>query len=152
MIAEQAHANEPYVRTYALGLGGFNLDAIALAGGTHKAYQIDEGDLANSFASALRNVANSRLACEYALPPPPAGNQKLDLQKVQVTYTTADGETEEIPSIPALSSCADVDNGGWYYDNPTDPTSIAVCPCTCTRFDAGRVDVRVGCKPRIGVR
>jgi hypothetical protein len=151
-IAEEAHLNAPYVRTYAVGIGGFNLDAIALAGGTHHAFNLDEGDLAKSFADALGNVANTRLACEYALPPPPAGNQKLDLAKVQVTYTTAGGDSEEIPSIPGLSSCGDVDNGGWFYDNPADPTSIAVCPCTCARFDAGRVDVRVGCKPRIGVR
>jgi hypothetical protein len=151
-IAEQAHSTAPYVRTYALGIGGFNLDAIALAGGTHHAYKIDDGDLVNSFAAALGNVSNSRLACEYALPPPPAGNQKLDLQKVQVTYTTAGGDTEEIPSVPGLASCSDAANGGWYYDDPTEPTNISVCPCTCARFDAGRVDVRVGCKPRIGVR
>ena len=151
-IAQEAHENAPYVRTYALGIGGFNLDAIALAGGTHHSYKIDDGDLVKSFASALGNVSNSKLACEYALPPPPAGNQTLDPQKVQVTYTTADGETEEIPSVPGLASCAQADNGGWYYDDATAPTSISVCPCTCTRFDAGRVDVRVGCKPRIGVR
>jgi hypothetical protein len=153
-MAEQAHTNAPYVRTYVIGLGAdFNLDAIAQAGGTHAAFKVDEGDIAGSFVSALHNVANTKLACEYALPPAPDGSKKLDLTRVQVTYTTGAGDvTEEIPSVPSLASCGQVENGGWYYDNASNPTSILVCPCTCTRFDAGRVDVRVGCKPTIGIR
>ncbi|HEV8550643.1 MAG TPA: hypothetical protein VGQ57_16470, partial [Polyangiaceae bacterium] len=59
---------------------------------------------------------------------------------------------EEIPALPGPASCSEAKNGGWYYDDPSAPTSILVCPCTCARFGAGRVDVRVGCKPRIGVR
>jgi hypothetical protein len=153
-IAEQAHLMKPYVRTYVIGLGGDdNLDSIAQQGGTHSAFKVDEGDISTSFVSALHNVTNSELSCEYALPPPPSTSQKLDLAKVQVTYTLAsDGTTEEIPAIPGIASCANSANGGWYYDVPDDPTSIEVCPCTCARFDAGRVDVRVGCKPRIGPR
>ena len=153
-LAEQAHLNKPYVRTYVIGLGGDdNLDAIAQRGGTHAAFKVDEGDISASFVNALHNVTNSELSCEYALPPPPSSSQKLDLGKVQVTYTLAsDGTTEEIPAIPGIDSCAKAANGGWYYDVPDDPTSIEVCPCTCARFDAGRVDVRVGCKPRIGPR
>jgi len=153
-IAEQAHLEEPYIRTYVIGLAAdFNLDAVALAGGTRKSFLVDEKtDVAESFASVLRNVANSKLACEYALPPSNDPTMKLDYEKVQVTYTTADGQTEEIPSVPSIDGCAQTANGGWYYDNLANPTSIKVCPCTCTRFDAGRVDVRVGCKPRVGVR
>ena len=153
-LAQQAHMNKPYVRTYVIGLGGdYNLDAIAVGGGTHAAFKVDEGDISTSFVSALHNVADTALACEYALPPAPSSNQKLDLGKVQVTYTPAgDAPTEEIPAIPSIASCTDATNGGWYYDNPDDPTSIEVCPCTCSRFGAGRVDVRVGCKPRIGPR
>jgi hypothetical protein len=153
-LAEQAHMNTPYVRTYVIGLGGdFNLDAIALSGGTHAAFKVDEGDISGSFSAALHNVANTKLDCEYALPPPPAGNQKLDLTRVQVIYSTAgDASTEEIPAISGIAACANSPNGGWYYDNPSDPMSIMVCPCTCSRFDAGRVDVRVGCRPAVGPR
>ena len=154
MLAKTAHLNAPYVRTYAIGLGGdVNLDAIALAGGTHAAFKVDEGDIGASFVNALHNVANTKIACEYALPPPSDGSQALDTSEVSVTYTTAgDASTEEIPSISSINSCANSPNGGWYYDNPVDPTSIEVCPCTCTRFEAGRVDIRVGCKPIVGPR
>jgi hypothetical protein len=153
-LARDAHLNAPYVRTYAIGLGGdVNLDAIALGGGTHEAFKVDEGDIGGSFVSALHNVANTKIACSYALPPPPDGSQTLDLTRVQVTYTTAgDASTEEIPSISSANQCANAPNGGWYYDNPNDPSSIEVCPCTCSRFEAGRVDIRVGCEPAIGPR
>jgi hypothetical protein len=153
-IAEQAHQNAPYVRTFVIGLGGdFNLDAIALSGGTHAAFKVDEGDISGSFSTALANVTNSKLACEYTLPPPPAGNEKLDLTRVQVIYSTpGDASTEEIPAITGVDACANAPNGGWYYDDPKSPTSILVCPCTCSRFEAGRVDVRVGCRPAVGPR
>ncbi|HSU39378.1 MAG TPA: hypothetical protein VLJ38_07415 [Polyangiaceae bacterium] len=153
-IAEQAHLNAPYVRTYVIGLDAeFNLDAIALSGGTHVAFKVDKGDISGSFSAALHNVANTKLACEYALPPPPAGNQKLDLTRVQVIYSTAgDASNEEIPALSGIDACANSPNGGWYYDNPSAPMSIMVCPCTCARFDAGRVDVRVGCRPAVGPR
>jgi hypothetical protein len=153
-MAELAHENAPFVRTYVIGLGAdFNLNNIALGGGTHEAFIVDEGDFASSFTDALHNVANTKIACEYALPPPPDGSQTLDLEKVQVTYTTAGDETtEEIPALASINGCGVSANGGWYYDNPADPTRILVCPCTCSRFGAGRVDVRVGCRPRIGPR
>jgi hypothetical protein len=153
-IARNAHLNAPYVRTYAIGVGAdVNLDAVALAGGTHKAFTVSDGDIGTSFANALRNVSNSKLACQYALPAPSGGGQTLDLEEVSVTYTTAgDATTEEIPSLAGSSSCANSPNGGWYYDDPVNPSSIEVCPCTCARFDAGRVDVRVGCRPILGPR
>jgi hypothetical protein len=152
-IAENARMTEPNVRTYVIGLdAGFNLDTIAIAGGTNQAFLVDETNISDSFVQALRNASNARLACEYSIPPPPSGSEVVDFTEVQVTYTTAEAETEEIPHIADLEACARNANGGWYYDNPDDPTRIKVCPCTCTRFQAGRVDVRLGCKPKIGLR
>jgi len=71
---------------------------------------------------------------------------------VQVTYTSADESREEVPRISDFSACSRNPNGGWYYDNPAAPTQILVCPCTCSRFEAGRVDVALGCKPSVGIR
>jgi hypothetical protein len=151
--AEAAHLTEPYVRTYVVGLDAeFNLDNIALAGGTLNAFLVDSENVTDSFVSALRNVSNDQLACEYALPPPPSGSQLIDFDEVQVTYTTSEDETEEVPFIVNLEACGRNPNGGWYYDDPANPTRIRVCPCTCSRFQAGRVDVRIGCRPRIGLR
>ncbi|HEY3496535.1 MAG TPA: vWA domain-containing protein [Polyangiaceae bacterium] len=152
-IAESAYLAEASVRTYVVGVDAeFNLNNIAIAGGTNEAFLVDSENVADSFVTALRNVSNSRLACEYNIPPPPSGTQVIDLEEVQVTYTTAEERTEEVPRIQDLEACARNPNGGWYYDDLTNPKRIKVCPCTCARFQAGRVDVRLGCKPKIGLR
>ena len=77
---------------------------------------------------------------------------QIDFEEVQVTYTAGDMSVEEVPRIYDLEACARNPNGGWYYDDPAAPTQIFVCPCTCARFEAGRVDVAVGCRPRVGIR
>lgn len=152
--AKAGYESPEHIRTFVIGVGDvarFNLDNYARAGGTRRAYLTDAGDVTQSFVGALNNVTNRALACEYQLPPPPAG-MKLDPAKVQVIYTPASGGAEEVPSISSLSACAKNANGGWYYDDPNQPSKITVCPCSCARFQAGRVDVRLGCKPRLGLR
>ena len=142
------------IRTFVIGVGDvakFNLDNYARSGGTKSAYLTDAGDVSASFVDALNNITNRALACEYQLPPPPQG-MKLDTTKVQVVYTPASGDAEEVPSITSLSDCAKNPNGGWYYDDADSPSKISVCACTCSRLQAGRVDVRLGCKPRLGLR
>lgn len=152
-LAELAHSEEPYVRTFVIGLAAeFNLDSIARAGGTHEAYRVEAGDPTGSFLAALENVSNSKLACSYEIPDPPVGTMRIDYEEVQVTYTSGDMSREEVPRISDFSACARNPNGGWYYDNAALPTQILVCPCTCSRFGAGRVDVALGCKPSIGIR
>jgi hypothetical protein len=152
--AEAGYKGSGHIRTFVIGVGDvakFNLDNYARAGGTTKAFLTDAGDVTSSFVGALNNISNRKLACEYKIPAPPAG-MKLDTKKVQVIYTPASGGPEEVPRITALSACADNANGGWYYDDPANPTKITVCPCSCARFQAGHVDVRLGCRPRLGIR
>jgi hypothetical protein len=153
-IAEAAHRMEPYVRTYVVGVAAdANLNSIALGGGTNEAFLVDEGNITEDFVDALRNVSTKQLACEYQIPPPPSGSQNVNFNEVQVVYTTGNGaSSEEIPRVGRLEDCARAQNGGWYYDDPADPKQIRVCPCTCSRFQAGSVDIRLGCKPRVGLR
>ena len=152
--AKDGYESPQHIRTFVIGVGDvakFNLDNYARAGGTRKAFLTDAGDITTTFVDALGNISNRDLACEYQIPTPPAG-MKLDPTKVQVVYTPATGSPEEVPSITSLAACANNPNGGWYYDHPADPSKITVCPCTCARFQAGHVDVRLGCKPRLGLR
>jgi hypothetical protein len=152
--AKDGYESAEHIRTFVIGVGDvarFNLDNYARAGGTRKAFLTDAGDVTSSFVAALNNITNRDLACEYQIPAPPAG-MKLDPTKVQVVYTPATGSPEEVPSIESLAACANNPHGGWYYDFPADPTKISVCPCTCAQFQAGHVDVRLGCKPRLGLR
>jgi hypothetical protein len=152
--ARAGYESPEHIRTFVIGVGDvarFNLDNYARAGGSKSAYLTDAGDVTRTFVDALGNITNSALACEYQLPPPPEG-MKLDPAKVQIVYTPSVGGAEEVPSISALADCAKNVNGGWYYDDPEHPSKITVCPCTCSRLQAGRVDVRLGCKPRLGLR
>lgn len=152
--AKAGYESAQHIRTFVIGVGDvakFNLDNYARAGGTGKAFLTDAGDVTQSFVAALGNISNSRLACEYQIPEPPSG-MKLDPKKVQVIYTPGAGSSEEVPKVDSLGACAQSNNGGWYYDDPGNPSKITVCPCTCTRFQAGQVNVRLGCKPRLGIR
>ena len=152
--ARTGYVSPEHIRTFVIGVGDvakFNLDNYARAGGTKSAYLTDAGDVTRTFVDALNNITNRALACEYQLPAPPDG-MKLDTTKVQVLYSPASGVPEEVPSISSLAACAKNPNGGWYYDNADSPSKITVCPCTCARLQAGRVDVRLGCKPRLGLR
>ena len=152
--AQSGYESPEHIRTFVIGVGDvakFNLDNYARAGGSKSAYLTDAGDVTTTFVDALNNITNRALACEYQLPPPPDG-MKLDTTKVQVVYSPASGAPEEVPSISSFSACAKNPNGGWYYDNADSPSKITVCPCTCARLQAGRVDVRLGCKPRLGLR
>lgn len=152
--ARAGYESAEHIRTFVIGVGDvakLNLDNYARAGGTKKAYLTDQGDVTRTFVDALNNITSRALACEYQLPPAPDG-MKLDPERVQVVYTPSSGGAEEIPSISSLGACAKNQNGGWYYDDATNPSKITMCPCTCARFQAGRVDVRLGCKPRLGLR
>ena len=155
MTAKEGYESPQHIRTFVIGVGDvarFNLDNYARSGGTRHAFLTDSGDITRTFVEALGNIRNRDLACEYQIPTPPEG-MKVDTTKVQVVYSPATtGTPEEVPSIDGLAACANNPNGGWYYDYPANPSKIVVCPCTCARFQAGKVDVRLGCKPRVGLR
>jgi hypothetical protein len=43
-------------------------------------------------------------------------------------------------------------SGGWYYDNPTTPTKITLCPSTCTDVQndpSANVSIELGCATQI---
>jgi hypothetical protein len=152
-VASDARSAAPFVRTFVIGVAaGFNLDSIAQAGGTNHAYLVDESDVSASFEHTLSNISDSRISCEYQIPAAPNPNVALDPEQVQLVYSPVSGVPEQVPRIASSSACGRNPNGGWYYDNPSNPTRISVCPCTCARFNAGRVDVRLGCEPYIGLR
>ena len=134
--ARAGYESPEHIRTFVIGVGDvakYNLNNFARAGGSGKAYLSDAGNVSATFVAALNNITNRALACEYQLPPPPDG-MKLDTTKVQVVYTPASGDAEEVPSISALSACANNPNGGWYYDDPEHPSKLSVCPCGCRKI------------------
>ena len=157
VMAAQAGANGmPSIKTYVLGVGPAtgNLDAIAAAGGTMKAYMATSGGAAD-LSKALADIRKSTLSCDYNVPRPEAGT--LDPTKVVVKVRAgAMGMYVEIPNVVNANGCAGGPNNpqglGWYYDNPTMPTKITLCPNSCGPLqlvDGSAVEIALGCAPKI---
>jgi hypothetical protein len=134
------------VRTYTVGMIGANnaaLDSIASAGGTNQAFVIDGTDptqVADQLSTALKTIAGENASCEFALP-----NQGLfDPSSANVTYTMGDGTSVTLDQQSGVGTCGT----GWYFDDPSNPTTATLCPdsCTAVKQDTNaRVEIHLGC-------
>lgn len=142
----------PSIRTYVVGVAvdRFNLDAVAQSGGTGSATIVDgvgSVGAVDQFVNAMVNITSSDIKCDIAFTKLNS-NLVIDPEKVQVVYETFQGEKQEFPRADSAAGCTGA-NGGWYFDNPMNPKIITLCPCTCANLGAGRVKVRLGCKPPV---
>jgi hypothetical protein len=132
--------------TYVLGVGPLlqNLDHIAAAGGTERAYLVEGGDVSTEVLEALNQIRSNAIPCQLELPPPPTG-EELALDRVNVTYADAACSATQFSYVGDASGCREA--GGWHYDNATDPSTIVLCDTTCDRVSApgGRLLFTVGC-------
>ncbi|MBX3181822.1 MAG: VWA domain-containing protein [Polyangiaceae bacterium] len=98
-------------------------------------------------------IVGSELACEWNIPPPPAG-ETFDKDRVNVEYTEPGGAPESFGRVPSAAACDGVVDG-WYYDDPLSPTQVRVCSQTCTRIQAAgenaRMDIEFGCATKVAV-
>jgi hypothetical protein len=160
LIAEAAAAPVP-IRTFIVGVGSRatleatkgNLQAFAVAGGTDRPpYLLDEAaDIAGfqqQFVAAMLDIAHSPRVCEYDVLPL-SSDWVIDPASITFFYQSATGSSEEIPKLANVEMCPRSYNGGWYFDNPQNPTRIGVCPCTCANYGRRTATVVYGCKPPI---
>ena len=91
-------------------------------------------------------VSGSSISCEYAIPEVPGGDP-VDPDKVNVTYADG-GPAQTIGYVAGGAAACGQQTGGWYYDNPQAPTTIFLCPATCSAVQGsatGKVEVTFGC-------
>ena len=126
-----------------------NLDALAVAGTTGKAFLINTSqDVSAQFLATLNTIRTMALTCEYGIPKPDGGD--LDYGAVNVRFTSGTGQTSTIGYAGGASGCAAA--GGWYYDvDPVTraPSKIQLCPTTCTSAKSdpkAQINVLFGCK------
>ncbi len=142
--------NNDDVLTYAIGLQGSseaNMDAIALAGGTTEGIFIGSGTAEQDLLDALLAIAGEAVDCSFPVPSPQNPDEELDPRQVRVEYTDGDGNTVLIPHVDDASACGP--GGGWYYDDPVNPTMITLCPSTCTEVQGdaeAQMDIALGCE------
>jgi len=95
----------------------------------------------NRLATAV--ISGAQIACQFPVPRPPQGI--VDWSKVALEVTPSGGSPQNIGRVSGANDCA---NGGFYYDNPTNPTQIILCPSTCTAVKGmtnPKIDVLLGC-------
>ncbi len=111
-------------------------------------WNVGDGD-PSSFISALQQIQQAVLGCTFAVPAPSQG--LLDPDTVAVDYD-ANGSSpppaEELTRVSDAAGCTGANNE-WHYDNNANPTTIQLCPATCTRVQAdpnASVQVRIACQ------
>jgi len=163
------HLTATGIRTFIIGMEGAterNLEMLAVAGGAeaHRDFcggvgppchywNVGDGS-GDAIASALSDIIAMAvpLPCEFdviGLMAPPG--EMLDFSRVNVTLTQG-GTTTTIGQVPGEADCP-AGMPAWYYDNPSAPTQILLCPNACTLVtgaaDGARVDVVVGCQETV---
>jgi hypothetical protein len=65
---------------------------------------------------------------------------------VNVWFTPQGGAEEIIYKVGGAAAC-DPNLGGWYYDNPNNPTEIILCPKSCEAIGGSKGNIRIelGC-------
>jgi hypothetical protein len=154
--ATHAAGGHPSIKTYVLGVGSrlSNLNAIAEAGGTGRAYLVESGGEADLNA-ALAAIRSSALSCAYVIPE--AGRQTAE--KIGAKVATRVGRGGVPTMVGQVSGPEACGNGsGWFYERPpisgdgakddTAPTRVTLCPATCDSLieaNGSHLDVVVGC-------
>lgn len=159
--AAAALASTPSISTFVIGLGASltALDQIAAAGGTGIALLIDPAspDATQVILDAMSLIVDSAritvpqtivrsVPCAWQIPTPPNG-MPLDPMELNVQAAPLGSSPIAIGAVPTDADCANVD-GGWYYDDPINPTTIWMCPQTCDAvmaLQSAEIDVLLGC-------
>lgn len=91
-------------------------------------------------------VTGSQVSCEINVPEA-SGGGSIDPNQVNVKYLMGGvGPGTTLPQVTSEAACGA--NGGWYYDAPSAPTKILLCPQTCTSVQAdvtASVKIELGC-------
>ena len=155
-LAKDAYEGSPSIPVFVIGVGEelSALNAIAEAGGTKSAAVISTaGNVTEQFLAALSGIRKSALACDYDIPAPTTG--QIDYDAVNVTFSDGSSGSDTFYYVPSAADCELSAKSGWYYDDPSSPKHVVLCPETCQRVSAstdGRMDVAFGCKRQDVVR
>jgi hypothetical protein len=99
-------------------------------------------DFSAALNQALGDIAEATLGCDYAVPEPPTGRSRIDLNDVSVVVESGGNPISEFQRS-ASSDCG----SGWRYSD--DQTSIVLCRSTCdelTRLANENPDISVRVK------
>jgi hypothetical protein len=157
VVAEAVRASG--MRTFVVGVanppgldGGENLDnlnIIAEAGGTERAFIVQTGDPAQTeaeFKAVIDDIRGVSVSCNIEIPLPPTGTEFIP-EKVNVKYSGSGGEVAiDLSYDPGCTT-----PNTWRYDDPSAPETIVLCGDTCgtvQRDVTASLNVEFGCERR----
>ena len=132
-VARECLDGNPGVPTYVLGVGPNldNLGRIAESGGTRSAYLVGDQDVTAKVLAALNSIrGDAKVPCNLEIPQPSSG-APLDYDQVNVLLAPMSCAYEPVYRVRTAADCTA--EGGWHYDDPAAPTSIALCKTSCDR-------------------
>jgi hypothetical protein len=100
----------------------------------------------NDVAKAVER--SSRIACELNIPAPDGG--VLDPEQVNVQVSDGTNPAVVVPRVANKDACGSA--AGWYYDNPTTPKKVLLCPTSCEDAQSKggtavpKIEVLFGCQ------
>src|SRR5262249_14526857 len=123
-------------------------DLVGKTGGV-RAQICDASDAWAPFFNAVAQEVErtSRVACDLTIPTPESG--AIDPSKVNVRVDDGTNPPTIPPRVDDQAACADGE--GWYYDDPSAPTKVTLCPVSCDNAQSKggptvpKVEVLFGC-------
>lgn len=113
---------------------------VASGGGTGAPRSLALDD-ASALTHALRGVRREVRDCTFALPNMSGG---FDANLMALTLEYADGREVAIGRLSQAAACGG--QQGFYFDDPTAPTRIQVCPAVCEQLAQGaNLRTDIGC-------
>jgi hypothetical protein len=146
----------PPIRTYIIGTEELRANATTLAdAGGGEAFLLGGagGDVQAQFLDAMLSIVSKPLTCEIDVPQTaPDTGERVDFDRVKVSFTSPTGLTREIPRGQGVGSCSSALSGAWYYDDPLTPKKVFFCPQACSGIGAGTLKLELGCAPQMILR
>lgn len=94
-------------------------------------------------AIAAEVIETAQASCEFEL----GDTSNVDVDAATVTWTNSSDVSTSLSQVASAADCG-TSKTRWYYDNPSDPTTLTLCPSTCADVqadDAAQVWLEFGC-------
>ncbi len=153
-VASAANPNSIYVTGVGSDLDDYTLSDWAAASGNDALdlRNLSGAGVAATLMAKLQSIRSLSISCAFDLPLPVSGTS-INPNLVNVNYTAGDGTASYLPRTRdgSASGCS-VSVNNWYFDNPTTPKKLQLCPSTCSALQQdseGLLRVQYGCQTLI---
>ncbi len=121
---------------------GDDYEALSIATGG-EVQSVCLSDWTPTFDALLEGVvAGAVLPCAYAIPDPGEG-AVINPAQVNVYLTNPGEDPQLVLGVDGAEGCTAA--GGWYYDDPEEPSAVYICSSLCGAGVEGSIDIAFGC-------